>query len=208
MRSRSIAAAVLLALTLAACTSEAGDEEPAADTSAADSDEATSAATTRSTESSETPEATSDNRTADSLGEPVATRKGSLDGQEVSLDVYPLTRSGSLVVLNFSLSVDKSAPDNVSLYNSFGDSNDDAGHFDSAESVDGVKLLDGQNNKVYLVASDGQGNCLCTNDFFARSAEPGDTIVMTASYAAPPEDVTTVDVAFPNFGTVTGVPIQ
>ena len=72
---------------------------------------------------------------------------------------------------------------------------------------DGVRLVDSARRKLYLAASDGKGNCLCTRGL-QGDLEPGHTYTFYATYAAPPAEVAALDVSFPQFGTVSRVPVQ
>jgi hypothetical protein len=130
-------------------------------------------------------------------------------GYQLRVDVFAVERRGTLADLNFAVSLleAEDADDDFQVAQTFSD-----GNYDSADAsgfaVDGVRLLDGTNGKVHLAASDGQGSCLCTRDLSGTFIDPGDTIVMSATYAAPPEDVDAVSVQIPKFGTFTDVPVQ
>jgi hypothetical protein len=143
------------------------------------------------------------------LGEPIASRKAGVSGYQLRVDMYPVERRGTLADLNFTLTMVKGddPDDRLQISDLFADGNydsvDSGGH-----SIDGVRLLDGANGKVHLPASDGNGACLCTRDLSGTFLEAGDSVVLSAIYAAPPEDVTAVSVQVPKFGTFTDVPVQ
>jgi hypothetical protein len=61
--------------------------------------------------------------------------------------------------------------------------------------------------KAYLAASDSEGQCMCSHHL-TGDLEPGNTYTFYATYAAPPAEVTALDVSFPHFGTVSRVPVQ
>ena len=67
--------------------------------------------------------------------------------------------------------------------------------------------MDNARRKVYLAASDGKGSCLCTRNL-RGNLEPGETYTFYATYAAPPAEATALDVSFPNFGTISRVPVH
>lgn len=207
MRSPAIAAALLLALGATGCSADvepddsANENQPSASASdTSDPVEDTPASTDGASEAG-TPDAS-----AAALGEPATSRTSSDQGNEIELAVYPITRSGELAVLNFTLTLPASAQAPYSLSNTFDDRNADASD-SSPFTVDGVQVTDPVNGKLYLAASDGDGNCVCTNVLGAAVA-PGDTRALSVTYAAPPTDVTTVNVNFPLFGTVTDVPVE
>ena len=199
MRRLSIAIALLASLSTTACSSDepgaAGDDQASTDTAA--TAQPTAQPTTEPTPTSDP---------AAELGEPAAVRTASGAGTELELRVYPLARSGELAVLNFTLTLPRSAEQSFGLASLFTDHNSDVGDSTSF-AIDGVQLTDTANGQLYLVASDGEGNCVCSINLGA-SLEPGDTKAFSATYAAPPEDVTDVNVSFPTFGTVPGVPVQ
>ena len=74
--------------------------------------------------------------------------------------------------------------------------------------MDGIQLVDGKHSKLYLVASDGDGTCLCSRGLSAVFLDSGEPLLLSATYAAPPADVTAVDVRVPNFGIITNVPVS
>lgn len=140
-------------------------------------------------------------------GPVVATRSSSLNGYQVDLKLFPVTRNGSTSTVNFSLTSPDSGANKVQIAQLLGDGNYSA--IDkTAFAADGLQLVDGKNAKVYLVASDGQGQCLCSRNLVQVQLEKGLPALFSASFAAPPADVTSVDVKIPSFGTVTGVPVQ
>lgn len=205
MRTQGIAATVLIALAATGCSAEIEPKDTAAEDQSSTSAPNTSS-TTGSTATESADSSTADSPPAASMGDPVATRTSGDAGAKLELSVYPITRSGELAVLNFTVSLPASAEDSYNLSDVFGDSNGDAGDA-SSWTVDGVQLTDPANGKLYLVASDGNGNCVCSN-LLGQAITPGDTRTFTATYAAPPTDVTSVNVSFPIFGTVTDVPVQ
>jgi hypothetical protein len=141
------------------------------------------------------------------LGAPAATRDGTADEQKATLAVYPVRRSDTLAVMHFTVAVDTNADDGIFVFDLFGDGDSTTGDASSSTSVDGVRLVDSARRKVYLPASDGKGNCLCSRDL-KGDLEPGHTYTFYATYAAPPAEVSVLDVSFPQFGTVSRVPVQ
>lgn len=62
--------------------------------------------------------------------------------------------------------------------------------------------------KRYFVAADSAGACVCTTDLSGTFPDAGDTVELTATYAAPPTSTTTVDVSVPGLGTLSDVPVS
>ena len=107
--------------------------------------------------------------------------------------------------MHFTLTVDPAA-DDVFVLDLFGDGDPTTGDSQSATSVDSIHLANAR-RKLYLAASNGKGNCLCTRGL-QGDLEPGHTYTFYATSAAPPAEVAALDVSFPQFGTVSRVPVQ
>jgi hypothetical protein len=142
------------------------------------------------------------------LGAPVATRIASAKGKKITMVLYPIRRAATTSTVNFSLSSPgENSLDQVQVAQLLADGDYSAIDF-QGHSADGVQLVDGRNAKLYLAASDGKGRCVCSRDLsgvFLRNDTP---VLISVTFAAPPANVTTVDVRVPNFGTVSNVPIQ
>lgn len=132
------------------------------------------------------------------LGTPAATRQATKENVAYTLAVYPLVRDGQLATLTYRLTVDAlpEGKDNVFPHTLVG----------TNSWNDGTTLVDSTNNKVYLPARDVEGDCLCSD--VNRVMLAGETQTMTAVYAAPPEDISSVDLIVPTFGSVPGVPVE
>lgn len=132
-----------------------------------------------------------------------ASKDVTIEKQQLPLEVYSLKRDGTFVTLQFGL---KNSTKDLNLTSGSwlrGSPFSRTGEND----VSGVYLVDGKNKKKYEPAVFGQ-NCMCSANLDERQAGPGQTIYLNATYAAPPEDVTTMDVNFPNFGTLTKIPVS
>lgn len=68
-----------------------------------------------------------------------------------------------------------------------------------------VELVDAANGRVHRVARDASDVCVCSDPDPSLVLRPGDTVELSATFAAPPEDVGTMDVRVPLAGTFTGV---
>ena len=207
-------ALLALPLALAGCgglLGSAGDEPqqpaPSASASAVSTSAASTPANGPATPSAGSTAAGTPNRAPTDLGAPAATRDGTADHQKATVAVYAIRRSDTLAVMHFTVTVDPDAEDGIFVFDLFSDGDATTGDGNSSTSVDGVRLVDSARRKVYLAASDGKGKCLCTRDM-RGDLEPGHTYTFYATYAAPPAEVTALDVAFPQFGTVSRVPVQ
>ena len=122
------------------------------------------------------------------------------DSQGLRITVTPVTlrREGKLALLEIAAR-NEEAEQRANLANSIRG---------SGLAFDEVTLVDPANGKRYLVARDSQDKCLCTSFFGGMSLEPGTTGIVSAYFAAPPENVTALDVVVPTAGTFTGVPLS
>lgn len=84
----------------------------------------------------------------------------------------------------------------------------------TAESPDdgldfaGATLVDVVNAQRHLVLREGgTGECLCSRNV-PFSSDPGEVLRFSATFPAPPEDVTTMTVEVPNFPAVPEVPVS
>jgi hypothetical protein len=141
---------------------------------------------------------------------PVAQGEGSADGGRFVFIITELRRSGPTVVLNATVSLAGDSPrDSIQVSSTFSDGQfqelEDSDANEEGDVFDGVALIDPQGRKKYLVARESTGRCVCSNDLSAAFVQEDAPINLQATLAAPPEDVTTVDVVVPNVKTFTNV---
>ncbi|MFI6817836.1 hypothetical protein ACIBG7_35965 [Nonomuraea sp. NPDC050328] len=121
---------------------------------------------------------------------------------KLKIDLLAADREGRLVTVNYAVTVTEHD-------RAFGWTVGDA--FSAVPSdtpdADGLYLVDKKNAKKHLVAKDVQGACACTANTESVAINTGQKVVFTASFAAPPEDVTKVDVYIPLAGTFADVPL-
>lgn len=192
----SVAAALLLVAGGCGSSDPASDDQPSKTQSSQDGQGSEGEAP-----SSDSAEPSKD------LGDPVGSRKGSTSEGPAVLTIYAVSRADRLITVNFSLTLDASAAEKFQVSDFFADENYDASDGEG-HSVDGVQVLDTKNAKLHQVASDGAEHCVCSRGLSAAFIAPGQTMLFTATYGAPPEDVTTVDLQVPHFGTFSDVPVQ
>jgi hypothetical protein len=140
---------------------------------------------------------------SDQLGPVVASRTTSLGGKAVKVDLHPLVRDGNLTHVQLTVS----SKDDLSLWNTFSDNDASAGNKE-AWAADGITLVDTVHNKLYLVASDGRGSCLCSQSLGSVELKDGLPVIVAASFATPPPEMTEIGVQIPNFGVFPHVPIS
>ena len=129
---------------------------------------------------------------------------------KIRFDLLALQRRGDLLELRadlVNLSEDQSTDQRWQVAGRFnGSYRKDLNSTDGAFS--GVVLTDLAQKKRYFVAADSAGACVCTTDLSGTFPDAGDTVELTATYAAPPTSTTTVDVSVPKLGTFRDVAIS
>lgn len=133
----------------------------------------------------------------------LASRVVSFQSTKLPLEVYSLKRQGTFAVLTFGVkntSKDQALSGGNLL---FGSPFSRTGEND----VSGVYLVDTKHRKKYEPAVFGM-NCLCSGNLEDRAVDPGQTLYLSATYAAPPQDVTAMDVSFPKFGSFSKIPVS
>lgn len=205
-----LAVAVLALVVLAGCS---GSEADGSD--AGGSDDAS--APTASEEPSQTPAAGSAQTAEPAELTVAASREAGINASAdsalpVRADLSPLRRDGELVVLNVTLT--NLGQDDWQISSDLDDGTTNGLQGSAQEqdparySVDGITLIDGANAKRHLVARDERGHCVCSTALSGVFLAPEGAVVLSATYAAPPDDVAAMDVEVPLFGTFTGVPVQ
>jgi hypothetical protein len=143
---------------------------------------------------------------------PVAQGDGSADGGRFIFVITDLKRSGPTVVLNATVSLAGDSPsDTIQVASTFSDGlfqelEDEEGD-EAGDVFDGVALIDPEGRKKYLVARESTGRCVCSNNLSSAFVQEDAPVNLQATLAAPPAEVTTVDVVVPNVKTFTGVPL-
>ncbi len=75
-----------------------------------------------------------------------------------------------------------------------------------SDEFSGVSLIDGVGRKRYLVAADAARRCACSS--YTDSLDGGQSVALSAVFAAPPTTTTKMDVDIPTIGTFHDVPIS
>jgi hypothetical protein len=139
----------------------------------------------------------------------IASRSGEIDGDDVQLEITHLERSGQTVSLSFRLTAESIYSPN--LGKTFDDGEiqpiNSSGSEENGNSVDGVYLLDRAHAQKYLVARDPNGRCICDVGIGEIAVGQQHPVTLSATYGAPPPNVTAVDVVVPRFGTFANVPL-
>jgi hypothetical protein len=132
----------------------------------------------------------------------LASREGSIDHTTFKIEIVQLVRRERFVNLTFTATVTKDGESSLGwqVHNAF------SAVPKQNPTVDGVFLVDVKNAKKHLVAVDSEGACVCSrvSSLFLKQDE---SAVFSATFAAPPADVGSVDVHIPNVGTLANVPI-
>lgn len=201
---------IVFALTLVGCAPDTDSDAEDPGTPAA----TTAAGTTESPNGTGTEtageESTAGTESGAELGDPVATRNGSQGSTKLRLELYPISRSGAVVEVNFAVTQLGTKGSTAPLFqvsDLFSDGDFESVDF-TGHAIDGVRVIDVQNKKVHFAASDGKGQCVCSRNLSAAFIRTNETMLFSGTFAAPPAAVQTVDVVIPAFGTVTRVPVR
>lgn len=158
----------------------------------------------------------------------IASRDASFGDHDITLDLNQVRVSGELMTVLFTVtntgdsrwqiasSLD-SGEFRVSLSDDDGeepagsdseaDEDDDLAKIDGG-TTDGVVVTDDANGMVYRAAYDNGGNCLCSSNLSASFVDEDKSLLLNTRFAAPPEDVESVTVQIPHFGTFDDVPLS
>ncbi|MEU1384470.1 MULTISPECIES: lipoprotein [unclassified Nonomuraea] len=119
---------------------------------------------------------------------------------EARVDITALKRQGRTVTLNWTITA---VDGKVNVHNGLG-----GGVLDY--TVSNVSLIDPVNAKRYRVARNGTGadaTCVCSGTQ-GQFLEAGKSSTLYAVFAAPPPEVTKVNVEMPMLGVLTDVPLS
>ena len=138
------------------------------------------------------------------LGAPVATRTAAVHEGTMKLEVFQPRRRDNAMYLTVRLTA---VGQKARIWYALSDQDRQAGDSENF-APDGFQLVDGVHKKVYLVAHDGNGHCFCSpRDLGQDAKEPGSPVLVSATFAAPPQDVTKINIQVPSFGTFLDVPL-
>lgn len=138
----------------------------------------------------------------------IAGRSGQINSNDVRLEITHLERTGSTISVSLRLTSESvfAPPIGKTLDDGETQPIRNSSSLENGDSVDGVYLLDRTHGQKYLVARDPDGRCIC--DVGVGEIQVGNQpITLSATYGAPPPDVTAVDVVVPHFGTFANVPL-
>ncbi|WP_329093195.1 MULTISPECIES: hypothetical protein [unclassified Streptosporangium] len=178
-----------------------GEERVTGTLEVADPTKATEAAEpTEAVKATEVPEAT---ETVPAERERViARREVKASGADLTVEITGLRRQGRLSTLTWT--VTNNSDERWQMNSDMGDTPGGLGL-----TVAGVSLVDPVNGKRYAVARTAKQpkpSCLCSEyDVFTQ---PGEVLPLHASFAAPPPDVTKINVDLKVLGVFSDVPIS
>lgn len=142
----------------------------------------------------------------------VATRTGTSAAETFELDLNGVLVQGDLMTVVFTIR--STAGGLLSISSLFDDGIDQAhpgsdgpGSSPNAWSTDGVYVLDPVNARRHLAAYDATGRCVCSSALNTSGLAVGTQLVLATTFAAPPEDVDSVEVGIPAAGVFSAVPV-
>lgn len=146
----------------------------------------------------------------------IATRTTTSRSVPLEIELNSVTASGKVMTVVFT--VRNTGTEEWTIGTFFDDGSeraplDDAGALGDARhslvwTTDGVVVLDPVNGRLHRAAYDSAGHCACNIDLIVADVAPGEAMVLTTAFAAPPEDVTHVTVQIPGAGSFDDVPLQ
>jgi hypothetical protein len=135
----------------------------------------------------------------------IASQRTSLENDTVRVDLTALKQSGSTVTVEFTVTT---LTANNSLGVQIGHEFTAVDDKTASGTASGITLIDGVNKKKHLVATDSQGNCVCSQNLSAVFVKQGQTVSFNATFGAPPANAKTVDVQIPRVPVFHDVPIS
>lgn len=195
---RAAPAVLATALVLTGCA-EDGEQ------SASQPSQAPSSATSSAAASGDE-RATEVSGTVPDVGEPVATRTVKLDGNVYRLDVFPLVaEQGSPgVSVNIRLVFEQMQEPAVRV--GLLASQEDQGSV-RVRRASGLTVVDRDAGMAYLPARDADDYPLCSPEVPAEAID-GDQLYVTCVFGGFEDDVESLDLVVPNFGTFRDVPFE
>ncbi len=198
-RSTMLTCALVTAIALVGCSSPGEDGGASAVTPS----ESSSSPSQNASSPTQQPTGTDEAVAADELGN-LGTRDSGKEGVTVTLNSV-VANEGTMTV-NFSMHNDQESG-NIQVKDRFNNGIRDAessqGSADTF-SADGVYVITPE-KKRYLVGRDADGICACSGNLSNAFVNEGSSMTFSAVFAAPPADVTTVDVHIPTVGAFTDV---
>lgn len=139
----------------------------------------------------------------------IASRTGAIATEPVLLQIVEFRRSRTTVALSLRLST--TVDENVTIRDTFDNGLEDKSTggeaSTSANSMDGIYLVDGDHGRRYLVGRDAQNHCACDTGLGLQALGKDAPVNLSAIFGAPPPSVKTVDVFIPRFGTFKDLPL-
>lgn len=196
-----LAAPVLVLAVLTACSS--GSSGPSSVTSGSSSGGASASASSAGAVTGGSPAVGGDGTPVPAATAPLAPVRtaGDARGNRVEFAPVSLHREGDLLALD--LDVHNVTP----AGRGDGDYNIAFVFMGTSAAFDNVSLVDTKNRKRHLVVDDSKGSCLCTSFFGGLTVPRGGRVALAAYFAAPPPDVTAMDVVLGKQGTFPAVRI-
>lgn len=122
------------------------------------------------------------------------------------VEVNELTRRDDLLLVNLTVNNVSDGGPGWQIAGFFDDGNLQQPP-EQQTTADGITLIDTAGRKRHLVARDSEGGCVCTEALAGAFLPAGERLTITATFAAPPAGVKTMDVVVPGVGTFAAVPV-
>lgn len=136
----------------------------------------------------------------DPLGPAFAERKATVDGTGMTLEMFPIRRSGKVATMTARVTIDDIGERSRVFFHPLSRT---ATIQDPAPS--GFTLVAKEEGKAYLPAEDAAKRPLCSPSL--DDAANGDVVIVSCLFGAPAPSTSAVDVQIVNFGNIHAVPL-
>jgi len=137
----------------------------------------------------------------------LASRQGQIDDDPVRLQIVELARGATTSTLTIRVT-NTGHQGSAQIHRVFSDGEIGDESLNGSENLDGITLVDSRGAKRYLVARDSRGVCVCDTALGSTFLDPQTSLVLSATFAAPPAGVKAIDVVIPRFGAFRDVPLS
>lgn len=204
-----VAVTVVVAVLAAGCSDSSGSS------AGGTTDDTASGSATAAGPEASGPEASGTSGTA-GVGTPLpvlAEGPSTVNGIPLRISLNRVRVTGQLMVVDLTAANTSDPADRTKwqVGDFFSDGLDDAKGalaLTESSSADGIYVLDPVNAKRYLVGRGPDQLCACSQDLVGTFVTGGESVPITATFKAPPPEVTSVTVVVPDTPAFVGVPVE
>lgn len=205
----SVFGVLAISLLLAGCSASGGSDTEASGQGPDSSSSSSATSSAQNASSDETGKAAQASAAPAQELDDLGTRKGG-KGKDSTITLNSVTANDGTMTVNFSLN-NTSDSSKIQVAQMFSDGIKDKGKDGKPTAVsadtfsaDGVFVTTSE-QKRYLVGRGDDGACACSSNLAAANIDAGQTMTFSAVFAAPPEEIDSVDIHIPTAGTFENV---